>query len=89
MALYYEAAEILSALSTADGSLKSRIYDSDRPLRSPPALVYGLIKECSRWDTLLSEVIDHSGILANESKVSRRHYCLRSLALIEADPSPR
>lgn len=76
MALYYEAAEILSSPETPQGSLRSTIYDRQPPLKSPPALVYGLIKECSRWDTVLAEVIDHAGILTHERQVGHFPFLL-------------
>lgn len=69
MALYYDAAAILSSVSSTQGSLRSRVYDSNANLKSSPPLVRGLIAECAKWDAVLSEVIDNSGILSLEPKV--------------------
>ncbi len=74
MALYYDAAAVLSSSSSSLGSLRSRVYDSNNNnnnnaiIKSPP-LVYGLITECARWDVVLSEVIENSGIISQEPKV--------------------
>lgn len=78
MALYYDAAAILSSASSSEGSLKSRVYDSNTPIKSSPPLVYGLITECARWDVILSEVIDNAGIISQEPKVCHKADPLRS-----------
>ena len=72
MALYYEAAEILSSSSFLRGSLRSRVYDSNTPLKSPPSLLYGLITDCAKWDVVLSEIIDNTGIISQEPKVCQK-----------------
>lgn len=69
MALYHDAARILSSSSPSDGSLRSCVYDSSTTLKSSPPLVYALITECSKWDIVLSEVIDRAGIISEEPKV--------------------
>lgn len=69
MALYQEAASILEAHGSKAGSLKSNIYDSRKSYRSKPAMIYALISEVSKWDTLLKEVIDNATILLQEPKV--------------------
>jgi putative methyltransferase len=68
MSLYYDATSILSGPNSG-GSLKSRVYNSD--LKSSPAQLYALISEAAKWDVVLKEVIDNSGILAQEHKVGR------------------
>ncbi|KAJ5779922.1 Bacterial Fmu (Sun)/eukaryotic nucleolar NOL1/Nop2p [Penicillium paradoxum] len=68
MSLYFDAVAILTAPSTG-GSFKSRIY-SARNLRASPAQIYALTTEAAKWDTVLAEVIDKSGILALERKLS-------------------
>jgi hypothetical protein len=68
MSLYFDAVAILTAPSSG-GSFKSRVY-SARDLRASPAQIYALITEAAKWDTVLAEVIDKSGILALERKVS-------------------
>lgn len=68
MALYYDAANILSG-DTERGSLKSRIYADTANIKSKPAQVYALITECAKYDVFLKEVIDNAGLLAQEPKV--------------------
>jgi putative methyltransferase len=59
-----EASAILTAPS---GSLKSHIYH--QPVKSPPARLYALIVETLKYQALLNEVIEKSGILGIEKKV--------------------
>lgn len=72
MSLYYEAAALLSSASQFSGSLRSRVYDSKDTIKSSPPLVYALVTECAKWDAVLSEVIDHAGILSQERKVCQQ-----------------
>ena len=73
MSLYFDAASIL-ADTASGGSLKSRIYNQNpkakQKTKAPPAQIYALIIESSKWDTVLKEVIDKAGVLAAEPKVS-------------------
>ncbi|KAL4999139.1 S-adenosyl-L-methionine-dependent methyltransferase [Aspergillus recurvatus] len=69
MSLYYEAASVLTAPSSAGGSFKSRLYNS-RNLKASPAQIYALITEAAKWDVLLKEVIDQAGILKLEPKLT-------------------
>ncbi|KAF8542880.1 S-adenosyl-L-methionine-dependent methyltransferase [Trichophaea hybrida] len=76
MSLYLEASSILLETS---GSLKSRIYhrpSSSPTLKSPPARLYALIIETLKHQSLLNEVIENSGILGFERKLTH------SLALL-------
>lgn len=66
MSLYHEVAGILSA---SEGSLKNRIF-TRKDLKSPPQQVYALALETSKWSPVLKEVIDASGLLGLEKKVS-------------------
>jgi len=68
MSLYYDAVAVLTS-SGHEGSLKSRIFGNQLGLKSKPAHIYALISETAKFDTFLKEVIDHSGILAQEPKV--------------------
>ncbi|KAJ5343715.1 Bacterial Fmu (Sun)/eukaryotic nucleolar NOL1/Nop2p [Penicillium brevicompactum] len=68
MSLYFDAVAILTAPSSG-GSFKSRIY-SARNLRASPAQIYALTTEAAKWDTVLADVIDKSGILTLERKLS-------------------
>lgn len=70
MALYYDAASILSSTEIS-GSLKSRIYNTNNVnLKSKPAQIYALISETAKRDVFLKEVIDNTDLLKDEPKVS-------------------
>ena len=68
MSLYFDAVSVLSGSPDDGGSLKSRIYNGK--WKSSPAQIYALIAEASKWNLVLKEVIDNSGILTYEPKVS-------------------
>lgn len=68
MALYRDAAAILSSPWSSKGSLRSRVYESNGTIQSSPSLVYALITECAKWDVVLSEVVDSAGVIAQEPK---------------------
>lgn len=70
MALYYDAATVLSS-EKHQGSLKSRIYGTST-VKSSPAQVYALISETAKRDVFLKEVLDHAQLLQDEPKVSAR-----------------
>lgn len=72
MSLYYDAADILANKEKAGGSLKSRIYNSQK-LKNNPAQVYALVAESTKWAPVLKEVVEKSGILKSEKKVSINH----------------
>lgn len=69
MSLYYEAAAVLANTDRTGGSLKARIYKKT-DLKSSPAQLYALIAEASKWSPVLKEVIERSGLLAEEKKVN-------------------
>ncbi|KAF1985169.1 S-adenosyl-L-methionine-dependent methyltransferase [Aulographum hederae CBS 113979] len=69
MSLYYEAASILANTASSGGSLKSRIYNS-KHLKSKPAQVFALVTEATRWSAVLKEVVERSGILKDERKLT-------------------
>lgn len=66
MALYYDAATVLSSQKN-EGSLKSRIYGLSTA-KSKPAQIYALISETAKRDDFLKEVIDNSDLLKDEPK---------------------
>jgi 25S rRNA (cytosine2278-C5)-methyltransferase len=72
MSLYFDAVSIIQSHSSEGGSFKSRIYNA-KNLRSPPSQIYALISESAKWDILLKEVIEYSGILLREQKVRLLH----------------
>ncbi|EAQ91050.1 hypothetical protein CHGG_02985 [Chaetomium globosum CBS 148.51] len=67
MSLYHETAAIVTGPSTHGGSLKSRIY-GNKDLKSPPAQVYALAFESSKWSAVLKEVVENSQLLQKERK---------------------
>lgn len=69
MALYYDAASILSS-DQASGSFKSRIYRSTG-LKSKPSQLYALISETAKRDLFLKEVLENAKLLESELKVGR------------------
>ncbi|GAB1320432.1 hypothetical protein MFIFM68171_10642 [Madurella fahalii] len=69
MSLYHEAAAIVTGPSTHGGSLKSRIFGS-KDLKSPPAQVYALAFEASKWSAVLKEVVENAQLLQNERKLT-------------------
>ncbi|KAF2120243.1 S-adenosyl-L-methionine-dependent methyltransferase [Lophiotrema nucula] len=69
MSLYYEAADVLANTANVGGSLKSRIYKkSDR--KSSPAQLYALVTEAAKWSPVLKVVIEKSGLLEEEKKLT-------------------
>lgn len=69
MSLYYDAAALLQNDVGAGGSLKNRTY-ANKSSKHPPAKVFALITKTTLWSPYLKEVIDASGILKVERKVS-------------------
>jgi len=68
MSLYFETAEILNQTGSDRESLKSKVY-GNKALKSPPAAIYALASEATKWSAIVTEVIEKSGILALEKKV--------------------
>ena len=69
MSLYHEACSFLAPGCSKTGSLKSRIFNPNANLTSSPSAVYALVIETAKYDILLKEMIENSGILALEPKV--------------------
>ncbi|KAJ9664110.1 hypothetical protein H2201_005350 [Coniosporium apollinis] len=69
MSLYYEAAAILANADNIGGSLKSRIYGK-KNIKCSPAHLYALISETTKWSAVLKEVVEKSGILREEKKLT-------------------
>jgi putative methyltransferase len=74
MSLYYEAAAILANAENTGGSLKSRLF-TKKDLKSSPGQIFALIAESSKWSIVLKDVIEKTGVLAEEKKV-RKHLAL-------------
>lgn len=69
MSLYFEASALIENTDPSAGSLKSRVF-GNKKLKSPPGALFALVTEATKWSQVLSEVIDKSGLLAIERKVS-------------------
>ncbi|KAF2203456.1 S-adenosyl-L-methionine-dependent methyltransferase [Delitschia confertaspora ATCC 74209] len=69
MSLYYEAAAIINNEAKVGGSLKSRIFGK-KDLKSKPAQVFALVIEASKWSIVLKDVIERSGVLEDEKKLT-------------------
>ncbi|KAM7196024.1 S-adenosyl-L-methionine-dependent methyltransferase [Naviculisporaceae sp. PSN 640] len=73
MSLYHEAAAVLTGSGNANahagGSFKSRVF-GNKDLKSPPAQVYALALESCKWSGVLKEVVENSGLLAAERKLT-------------------
>lgn len=70
MSFYYEASGILANERQIGGSLKSRVFNGSKDLKTPPAKLYALLIESLKWSPYLKEVIERSEILKFELKVS-------------------
>ncbi|KAK4167607.1 hypothetical protein QBC43DRAFT_341960 [Cladorrhinum sp. PSN259] len=64
-----DAAAILAAPANHGGSLKNRIFGK-KDLKSPPAQVYALALESSKWSSILKEVVENSELLKKERKLT-------------------
>ncbi|KAF2259351.1 S-adenosyl-L-methionine-dependent methyltransferase [Lojkania enalia] len=69
MSLYYEAAAVLANADNTGGSLKSRIYKQSGR-KSSPAQLFALVTESAKWSVVLKDVVEKSGLLAEEKKLS-------------------
>lgn len=69
MSLYHESAEILAASQKNGGSLKSLVFGK-KTWKSDPKALYALTTETAKWSTILSEVLEKSGLLKIEKKVT-------------------
>ncbi|KAH4926330.1 hypothetical protein HBI67_002820 [Parastagonospora nodorum] len=69
MSLYYEAAAILANAENTGGSLKSRLF-TKKDLKSSPGQIFALIAEASKWSVVLKDVIEKTGVLAEEKKLT-------------------
>ncbi|KAF2396005.1 S-adenosyl-L-methionine-dependent methyltransferase [Trichodelitschia bisporula] len=69
MSLYYDCATLLANEDHTGGSLKSRVY-SAKNIKNTPAHVYALASAVTKWSPVLAEVIEASGLLAVERKLT-------------------
>ncbi|GAM90771.1 hypothetical protein ANO11243_088160 [Dothideomycetidae sp. 11243] len=69
MSLYYEAAKVLEDIADGSKSLKQRVYN-DKTLKSSPGAVFALVSEAAKWSEILSDVVENSGILKVERKLT-------------------
>ncbi|KAL9054535.1 MAG: hypothetical protein Q9162_004091 [Coniocarpon cinnabarinum] len=73
MTLYYEAARFLETsndnVAIAQGSLKSRVFGT-KDLKSKPTQVYALVIEATKWSQALAPIIEATGLLEEEKKLT-------------------
>lgn len=76
MSLYYEAADLIKTLGNSqDSSLKSLVFskpgsNGTKARKSNPTQLYALITESWKWSSILREVIERTGLLQQEKKLS-------------------
>lgn len=68
MSLYHEAAEILTAANKDGGSLKSLVFGR-KTWKTDGKTLFALTAEAAKWSTILSEVVEKSGLLKVERTV--------------------
>jgi putative methyltransferase len=68
MSLYTDAAKAISNPEKTGGSLTSRIYNG-KTWQNPPAKIYALVSETTKWSPILKDVIERSELLKFEKKV--------------------
>lgn len=68
MSLYHEAAEILTAANKDGGSLKSLVFGR-KTWKTDGRILFALTAEAAKWSTILSEVVEKSGVLSVERTV--------------------
>lgn len=78
MSLYHEAAEILTAANKDGGSLKSLVFGR-KTWKSDGRSLFALSAEGAKWSSVLSEVVEKSGVLKVEKNVSRLLHLRRAL----------
>jgi putative methyltransferase len=69
MSLYHEATEVLTSVKKNNGSLKSVVFGK-KTWKSDAKTLYALAAEAAKWSTVLSEVVENSGILRLEKNAS-------------------
>ncbi|KAL6720596.1 hypothetical protein ACLMJK_002520 [Lecanora helva] len=69
MALYHDAAPLLVSGEGSENSLKSRVFGCNH-LKSQPKQVFALVSEAAKWSPILVEIIEKSGLLHVERKLT-------------------
>jgi hypothetical protein len=69
MSLYHEAAECLTVAQKNGGSLKSVVFGK-KTWKTDARTLFAICAEAAKWSTILSEVVEKSGILKLEKNVS-------------------
>jgi putative methyltransferase len=70
MSLYHEAAEVLTSVKSNNGSLKSVVFGK-KTWKSDAKTLFALAAEAAKWSSVLSEVVENSGILKLEKNASQ------------------
>ena len=69
MSLYHEAAGILDAVGKGQTSLKSEVFGK-KTWKADVKTLFALTSEAAKWSSVLSEVVEKSGILKLERQVT-------------------
>ncbi|MCJ1329508.1 hypothetical protein MMC10_006188 [Thelotrema lepadinum] len=71
MSLYHEAASLITTSSSiSHDSLKSQIFSRTVTRKSSSTQLFALVAEASKWNAILKEVVERSGILAHERRLT-------------------
>jgi putative methyltransferase len=68
MSLYHEAAGILVSVGDGSKSLKSEVFGK-KTWKTDVKTLFALTSEAAKWSSILSEVVEKSGILKLERQV--------------------
>lgn len=68
MSLYHEAAKILDVAGKGHTSLKSEIFGK-KEWKTDRKTLYAVTSEAAKWSSVLSEVVERSGMLKAEKQV--------------------
>jgi hypothetical protein len=69
MSLYHEAAAVLDTVNKGKTSLKAEIFGK-KTWKTDGKVLFALTSEAAKWSSILSEVVEKSGILKIEKQVS-------------------
>ena len=78
MSLYHEAAAVLDTVNKGKTSLKAEIFGK-KTWKTDGKVLFALTSEAAKWSSILSEVVEKSGLLKIEKQVCvllSAHRCL-------------
>jgi hypothetical protein len=68
MSLYHEAAAVLDTVNKGKTSLKAEIFGK-KTWKTDGKVLFALTSEAAKWSSILSEVVEKSGLLKIEKQV--------------------